>query len=215
MKAAVFIPYVNRPDLLKKAVDSVPLSEHWRVEVINNSDESVNHKRAQGHLIPSHPLTFAESQNWMLHLVHVAWNFPFYLFMHSDAEAGEGTIQKLFDMASIVQNSGAKWGAIFTAYDALAAYSTEAMQAIGGWDENLPWYLSDCDVYRRLRIAGYPTLESGLPVEHTPSQTLNSDPEIARKVAEDTPKWRAYYHAKWGGDNEHERFSVPFNGHKP
>lgn len=140
---------------------------------------------------------------------------PFYLFLHSDAEASEGTVEALIEMAFRSTESGRKWGAIWTAYDALAAYSAEAMQAIGGWDENLPWYLSDCDCYRRLRLAGYSTIDSGLPVKHTPSQTLNSDSKIARRVAEETPKWRTYYRAKWGGDNEHERFLIPFDGHKP
>jgi len=33
----IFIPVVNRLDLLRKAIDSAPLSENWQVEVINNT----------------------------------------------------------------------------------------------------------------------------------------------------------------------------------
>jgi GT2 family glycosyltransferase len=106
---------------------------------------------------------------------------------------------------------GRNWGVIFTNYDALAAFNTEAMASIGGWDEKLPWYLSDCDIYRRMRLAGYSTLQSTFQVKHTPSQTLNSDPEIKRKVEEQTAGWQAYYENKWGGPNEHETFLTPFN----
>jgi len=207
----IFIPYVNRPDLLIRAVDSIPVSNEWQAEVINNSGKELPEGVFAGDCNPNTPLTFAATQNWMIHLAVNAWNAPFYLFMHSDAEAGEGTVQKLVEMADAIAKTGYRWGAIFTAYDALAAYSVDAMRDIGGWDLNLPWYLGDCDCYRRLRIAGYPTLESGLLVKHTPSQTLNSDPYIARRVAFDTPKWRSYYELKWGGPNEHEKFATPFN----
>jgi len=27
-----------------------------------------------------------------------------------------------------------------------------------------------------------------------------------------TPSWRAWYLEMWGGDNEHEVYTVPFNG---
>jgi hypothetical protein len=63
-----------------------------------------------------------------------------------------------------------------------------------------------------LRLAGYPALKSNLRVKHTPSQTLNSDPEIKRQVQRDTAGWREYYFLKWGGSNEQEKYEVPFDG---
>ena len=84
------------------------------------------------------------------------------------------------------------------------------MDAIGGWDTMLTWYLADYDCYRRLRLAGYPTLESHLPVKHSPSQTLNSDPLIRRQVDLEVPLREAYYRAKWGGNPGHETFDVPW-----
>ena len=78
--------------------------------------------------------------------------------------------------------------------------------------QNSRWYCADNDCYRRLRLAGYPTLESNLPVKHTPSQTLNSDPLIRRQVDLEIPFRGSYYRAKWGGRPGSEAFIVPFNG---
>jgi hypothetical protein len=200
----VYIPFVNRRDLLDKAAESCNGDAH--VTVINNSGRSTHFYYEKE---PPVPLTFAQTQNWMLKLSD---NVPFYLFMHSDAEAGEGTVRKLVEMATDFTEQGRKWGVIFTAYDALAAFNTQAFNAVGGWDQEIPWYLADCSIYRKLRIAGYELIDSGLPVKHTPSQTLNSDPRIARFVQVMTPAWRAWYREMWGGDNEHETYTVPFNG---
>jgi hypothetical protein len=202
----VFIPYVNRVDLLDAAIESAT-GPGREVFVIDNSGKALRHEKYARVLTPSVPLTFAQTQNWMLKISAERFN-PFYLFMHSDAEAGEGTVEKLIEMA---RSRTDKWGAIFTAYDALAAFNVEAMQAIGGWDTFLEWYHSDTDVYRRLRLAGYPTLESNLPVKHTPSSTLNSDPEIAKRVNLMFPCRVAYYRAKWGGDSGSETFTKPWN----
>ena len=201
----VFIPYVNRLDLLQKAIASVPRRLTTEPIVINNSNEKLVVSCPT--VYPPVPLTFAQTQNFLLKIAkdrHV----PFYLFMHSDAEAGPDTVEKLYEMA-VHECSKGKWGAIFTNYDALAAFNTAAFDAIGGWDTMLSWYLADCDCYRRLRLAGYPTLESHLPVTHEPSQTINSDPVIRRQVDLEVPFRQAYYRAKWGGDNEHEVFDVP------
>jgi hypothetical protein len=206
----VFIPFVNRPDLLHKAIASVPRRMTTEPVVINNSGKPLDVFGRAAVITPSSPLTFAATQNLMWDMAKKD-RVPFYMFLHSDAEAGTDTVEQLWHRA-MHESSKGKWGAIFTNYDSLAAYSVEAMDAIVGWDGLLPWYLSDCDCYRRLRLAGFPTVESNLPVYHTPSQTLNSDPEIAKRVAEDTPKWRAYYAEKWGGPNEAEKYEVPFNG---
>jgi len=203
----VFIPVVNRFDLLKKAVDSVPIRLSTEPVIINNSGAPLPYEfHIYATINVKHPKTFSETQNLMLEM---AESRPFYFFMHSDAEDNEGILDKLFDMARLQMG---KWGAIFTSYDALASYNTEAMNAIGGWDENLKWYRSECDCYRRLRLAGYPTLESGMQVKHTPSQTLNADPAIKARVDAENITGRAYYIQKWGGDNEHEVYEVAFNG---
>jgi hypothetical protein len=203
----VFIPVVNRFDLLKLAVDSVPIRLSTEPVIINNSGAPLPYEFHHYSIIDVEPpKTFSETQNLMLEM---AESKPFYFFLHSDAEDNEGILDKLFDMARLQLG---RWGAIFTNYDALVCYNTEAMKAIGGWDEGFEWYHSDSDCYRRLRLAGYPTLESNLHVKHTPSQTLNSDPAIAQKVNHMFAGRCKRYADKWGGDIGAETFEVPFNG---
>ena len=211
----IFIPYVNRPDLLEKAVDSIPLSEEgeWQVEIINNSGKPLpNDDLCAGDCNPNVPLSFAQTQNWMIDLAEHFEAPGFYLFMHSDAEAIGDTVERLVAMANAYTIQKRKWGVIFTAYDALAAFNTAAFRHVGGWDTVLSWYLSDCDMYRRLKLAGYELIDSGLPVKHEPSQTIKSDPYVRLCTEMEIPFRESYYRAKWGGPNEHEVYTVPFNG---
>ena len=204
----IFIPYVNRPDLLEKAVKSVPKSDLWHTLVINNSGNAVD---VEAHYwAPDVPLTFAQTQNLMLKIAKNREQ-SFYLFMHNDCEASEGTVKSLIEMAAKLTIENRKWGTIFTGYDALAAFNTKAFEEVGGWDTELCWYASDCDVYYRLRLAGYELVESNLPVKHEPSQTLNSDPEIRRRVDLMMPFRQYYYQEKWGAQPGSERFLKPFN----
>jgi hypothetical protein len=208
----LFIPYVNRFDLLEKAVRSA-VAPGVEINIINNSNGAsigipgVDFIQRR----PPVPLTFAQTQNWMLNIAEGDSDYgSFYLFMHSDAEAGEGTVQKLIEMAQSITNEGRKWAVIFTSYDALAAFNTAAFREVGGWDTALEWYCSDQDMYLRLKLAGYELVESNLPVKHEPSQTLKADPEIRRKVDLMFPFRAYYYQQKWGGEAGHERFKTPF-----
>jgi hypothetical protein len=203
----VFVPVVNRFDLLKRCIDSLSIRLTTEPVIVNNSGKELPDEFHRCPIVtPKSPLTFSQTQNLMLELV-VKTRKPLYFFMHADAEDNEGILDKLFDMAMIQRD---KWSVIFTNYDALACFNTEAMQAIGGWDEGFEWYTSEVDTYRRLRLAGYPTLESGLRVKHTPSQTLNSDPEIRRRVSEGYAQRLERYRLKWGGDAGNEKFEVPY-----
>lgn len=208
----LFVPYVNRFDLLEKAVRSA-VADGVEINIINNSNGAsigipgVDFIQRR----PPVPLTFAQTQNWFLNIAEGDADYgPFYLFMHSDAEAGEGTVQKLVEMAQKLTDEGRKWAVVFTAYDALAAFNTQAFLEIGGWDTELTWYSGDVDVYRRLKLAGYELVDSNLPVHHEPSQTLKADPEIKRKVDLMFPFRQYYYQNKWGGEPGHEKFDTPF-----
>jgi GT2 family glycosyltransferase len=212
MTIPLYIPFLNRPDLLDLAVRSAYKSGVDATIINNSSDDNTKGSCDWLTIIrPPVPLTFAQSQNWMLRMAEDR-QAPFYLFCHSDAEAGEGTVQKLIELAQSLTNEGRKWGVIFTNYDALAAFNTEAFREVGGWDTELSWYHSDIDMYRRLELAGYELVKSNLPVKHKASQTLNSDQAIKRNVDLMFPCRVAYYKAKWGGDAGSETYSVPFDG---
>lgn len=208
----IFIPYVNRLDLLRKAVGSVPLSpERWQVEVINNSGSPLPEDICAGDCNPPVPLTAAQSLSWM-QIMARDWPSPFYLWMHNDAEAVGDTVERLVSMAEMYTSQRRRWAVIFTNYDALAAYNTEAFEEVGPWDTFLEQYCTDNDMYRRLRLAGYEMIDSGLPVNHEGSRTMNSDSLYRLKVNLMYPCRQAYYKAKWGGDPGHETFDKPFNG---
>jgi len=209
----LFVPYVNRFDLLEKAVRSA-VCDDVDINIINNSNGAsigipgVDFIQRR----PPVPLTFAQTQNWMLDIASGDSDYEeFYLFMHSDAEAGEGTVKKLVEMAHTLTNTQHKWGVIFTSYDALAAFNTQAFVEIGGWDVNFPWYFGDNIVYRKLRLAGYELVESNLPVHHEPSQTLKSDPQLNFINGITFPFYHYFYTQMWGGEPGHEKYLTPFN----
>ena len=207
----LYIPYVNRIDLLVRAYESAK-GQGAEIGIIDNSPKREIAKIGNAWTItPATPLTFSATQNFMLKMATEGMS-PFYLFMHSDAEAGPLSVHRLIQIADTLTKENRKWGVVWTAYDALAAFNTEAFNDVGGWDEELEWYHSDTDIYRRLKLANYEMIESSLPVHHEPSQTLKSDPNIAAQVDRMVPFREAYYRAKWGGDSGHETFVIPFNG---
>lgn len=206
----IFIPVVNRLDLLKKAIDSIPLSDDWQVEVINNTGSPLPYGICAGECNPSMPLTAAQTLNWMQHLARNHFDAPFYFFMHNDTEAGEGTIAKLFEMARSKEINGDKWGVIFTLYDTLAAFNTDAFEAVGPWDTTFTQYFVDNDMYRRLRLAGYELAESHLPVTHVGSQTIKSDEQLEFINSVTFHMYQGYYAKKWGGTPGNETYKTPF-----
>lgn len=206
-KAILFVPYVNRPDLLKRVLVSLAGIREIVPLVIDNSKDgsqvSCNSVRAPV------PMTFTQTQNWMLDIARER-NDPFYLWAHCDAIFTSADVMKLHRMA---ESETTPWGVIFTNYDVLCAYRTDAVQAVGGYDTNFFDYCSDQDFYRRLRLAGYSLIESHIPVQHDKgSSTLRADPEIARRVGLQVGYRSHYYRAKHGGDPGNETFMVPFNG---
>jgi hypothetical protein len=204
----VFIPVVNRVDLLEKAIASVPNNSLTEPIVLNNTGGDLD-IHCKG-ITPSVPLTASQTLNLMQKIAKMAQS-PFYFFMHNDAEAEPGTVERLYEMAYRKHSQRAKWGVIFTFYDTLAAYNTEAFDAVGKWDTNLPQYYTDNDMYRRLKIAGYELAESGLTVKHVGSQTINSDP-LRKRINDITfPIYTRYYAEKWGGPPGNETFLRPWN----
>lgn len=200
MRFIIGIPFVNRSDLFRKAVASVPDDMRWCLRMLDNST----------YLNPSVPLSASQSINYFIHVAY-SLESDVLFFMHNDAEAEPGTFEGLVEKCEQLNKDGVKWGAVFTNYDCLVAFNMKAVKEVGDWDTNFPQYFSDNDYYRRLRIAGYPTFESGLPVKHKCSQTIHSDPDREFMNAQTFPMYAQYYAKKWGGDPGNETFLVPFD----
>lgn len=48
-----------------------------------------------------------------------------------------------------------RWAARFFAYDHLTLQNPRALEAIGGWDTFIPYYMTDCDAYSRFAMDGW------------------------------------------------------------
>ncbi len=212
-KPTLFIPYVNREDLLAQAWDSV--EKDFDVIVIDNSPrqdlEAVATRNYQAY-IPDIPLNFVCTQNLMLKLAN-QMQLPHYGFMHSDGEAVDDTPQKLIEFTNnLVPNT---WGAVFTYYDVLAIFNTYAMNAIGGWSIYFEQYFADADTYRRLTLAGFPYVDTGLKVNHyngnDASSVLKNDKRRAFRNNIVSSMFARIYKLRWGGDIGSERYFSPFN----
>lgn len=217
MKYLIGIPYVNRPDLLKLAVNSI--KTYWpHAIIIDNSDRQDLHgeKDLPSDIPvykPSVPLTFSQSMNLLQH-VALERQCEVVMFMHNDAEANEETPEKLLTLLEqLIQCEDRKWGAVFTNYDTLAAFHMQALTAVGKWDTILPQYYADNDYYRRIRLAGYEIINTELAVtHHNVSSTIKSDPARLYINGITFPLYKRYYEKKWGGEPGKETFSTPFNG---
>lgn len=216
MDFAAFCPYVNRLDLLARVVSSTA-DAGIKLHVINNSGDS--HLELHPALIinPPVPLSFTQSMNFEF-LLTEEFGKKFCLHMHSDAIVTPASIKALLEKAREIDASGKKWGVIFSLYDIMAIYNPVAAKDVGGYDTNFSAYFSDNDYYRRLQLAGWELVESGITVGHgvdgAGSQTINSDPYLKYVNGITFPLYRAYYAAKWAGEPGKEHFDVPFGGHR-
>ena len=199
MRYILGIPFVNRPDLLRLAIQSVePLWPH--ALIIDNSDTGLDTAMWPVPIVcPPVPLTLSQTMN-LLQRLAAERSCDVLLFMHNDAEAGIGTPERLLAIVEEAITSEQRWGVVFTHYDTLAAFSMEMARVVGQWDTTLPQYFADGDYYLRVRLAGYEIINTGLQMIHhsNASSTLKSDP--AAQVSEqcDVPTLRALLHRQMG-----------------
>jgi hypothetical protein len=126
---------------------------------------------------PVVPLTTAQTMNLMLMLSTQA-NESFFTWQHSDACPGKDTVEKVLSFVERLCRENKRWGVVLTNHDAFAAYSTNALNDIGGWDwGRFPYYFLDNDIQHRLKDANYPIIWTGLPCEHEGSSTVRYEPE--------------------------------------
>jgi len=205
--------YVNRRDLLMAAIAGIAGFED-RLTIIDNShDQGLELDDFAGKILrPPAPLYCSESYNLIL-TEAVRRRLDLFFIMHSDALASPEIIESMVTRAEELNEEGRKWGVMFSNYDVLALHNTKALKGME-WDNNLPLYYTDVDFYYRLKLAGIEIIETGLPVIHQEagSSVIRSDPGLANFVYSNMSKWQAYYNRKWGGDRDHETFTVPFDG---
>ena len=208
----LFIPYVNRPDLLEASLRAAePL---WsRTVVIDNSDgPALNVSNIKYSIFrPPVPLGFSQTQNLIQRFAKGS-NLKLFLILHSDAYCAPQDMLRFVEFARGMKKEN--WGAIFTNYDVLVCFNPVVIDRVGPWDwRGLPWYFADTDYYRRIGLSGL-SIEpcSEINVEHFKSQTHLNDPLIEAAVLAHHDQAERYYTWKWGGKPGQEKFEQPFNG---
>lgn len=204
-----YIGFVNREDLLRRAIES-SAEVMPELTVIDNSENGISFDPGCRVFRPSMPIWFVHCVNYAL-LETKRQGAYICLWLHSDAWTPPGAYTKLIETARRFTNEGRKWGVIFTTYDALVALNTALIDVVGLLDQNIPWYHSDEDYYRRVTLAGYECIDTGIEVFHDYSMTIRSDPKIGFVNSITHPLSTLYYQAKWGGPPHQEKWTVPFN----
>jgi len=213
VKYMLGISYVNRKDLLYRAVRSV--KELWpHTVVIDNSDGRDLRKDAflAGRVKvfePPVPLTVPQKFNYLQETADRK-GCEVYLHMHDDAEAQPGSAKAFLAAVEELQRKKRRWGIAFTNYDILSAFNMEAVRAAGKWDPSFVQYGSDNDYYWRIHLAGYEFVWTGIPVKHHGSSSTWSDPYRTAVWKAIVPIHGRYYKKKWGGGWYRETYRKPF-----
>lgn len=221
----VYIPYLNRPDLLKRAVDSVP--ELWpNLTIIDNSseqdviDDTFHTPSMQGNIglsifRPNVPFSFTMSQNWFFYDAKRR-GCKFMMWFHNDCQLPSGAVQQMIDRVRGYYAEGRKWGVAFSYYDIFSAVNLAMVDEVGGYDTNIFSYVGDQDYYLRVKLAGWELVNTEIEVEairsgHVGSQTINSDERIRLINGVTQTMANFYFSEKWGGEPGKEKFTTPWN----
>jgi len=205
------IPFLNRPDQLSTAVNSV--EKIWRSTIIiDNSEDGLNQKDWPITILrPPISFSFCQSMNWLRKRALDSGRYAYGL-LHNDAIASPSAIDRVLSLLEDFQKENRHWGCIFTRYDSFAMYSTAMERAVGPWDPFLQQYFCDNSKYECVRRAGFEIIEAGGDdVQHTPSSTINSDPNLKFLNSITFPLYEYYYSIKHGGPPGKEKFTTPFN----
>lgn len=210
---AAYTFYVNRPELLRRAVEAFPAL--WpELTVVDNSGYGIDTELPDSVSVfrPPVPLLYSQSMNWMLADAQRK-EVKFIIHFHSDANStNPDAVQQLIDYARRDLAAGLRRACWWTYYDILWAISVEALADIGGCDTHFRDYFTDQDLKRRWHLAGWETHNTHIQgISHEGSATINSDAKLREINARLFTLYGAIYCAKWGGGAGEEVFIHPFN----
>jgi hypothetical protein len=233
------VPIINRGDLLRRMVASIDYPVGLLVILVNEHPVKVQEDVEQAvrdlmfdSVAGKYPfigevriMRNAASRNLG---VAASWNLlgrfsvglPYCIFVGNDIQFAPGDLKKMrratmerLDHVMLFGN----WGHSFFAITELA------WKLVGDFDENIyPAYLEDCDHSRRLNLLGAKAFNvqeiksihgdtDSCEVRDQGSCTIRSDAEMLRRNAITHGNNFLYYEKKWGGINDHEKYTNPFN----
>lgn len=219
---AAYVFYVNRPDLLARALNS--FQDLWpQLTILDNSGEQLANDMSntdsslstfvQAHtFLPPVPLNYSQAMNWMVKDATTK-SADFILHFHSDAvSTNSNAVKELLTYARKVKTEERRWGCLWTFYDILWCINPVAARDVGGWDTEFTAYFTDQDLKRRFTLADWACINTNIQgIRHEGSATINSDPGLRLLNGVTFPLRRSYYVSKWGGEPDHEQYHVPFN----
>lgn len=211
------LPHVNRPDLIRAAVNSMTPDERRNAYIIDQSEDGFDSSGLGiGHYRGTRKVPFSQMMNFSLDMCRIHEK-KYSVFMHHDTSCEPGTVSRLIDRARL---SAGPWSMLLVKdslsgriWDYLAAFNMATIRDVGGWDESFMWYVSDSDLYHRFQLHGKPAIECpDILVKHLLMQTVRSDAKLWEQVGPEWERARIHYEHKWGGGFERERHAIPYNG---
>ncbi len=208
------ILHYNRPDLLKRCVESIDVPV-GRLVIIDGSET--------GHGIPA-----GVSPNSIIsvpgggvssgiNLTIKTFSAPWWFISSNDVEYRPGDLQKMAEAAEARHlERSAFYGNLAAAYQIITRLGVEK---VGLYDENFyPMYLEDFDWMYRAKLADLiPENVEGTNTLHGEhgecAATARSSIEVSRQNEKNWPILSNYYFQKWGGHRigASEKFTTPFN----
>ena len=162
-------------------------------------------------ITPEEPLCLSASWNLIFNLPNHA---PLILLLNDDLFLGQTTLQRMVGRMRRGRHDVITWQGCWSCL----LVNRTVYKEIGPFDENIrPAYREDNDWARRLRVVGKRIGTFHDPeTTHLGSQTLAAmTPQERAEFNQAYEQSRRYYLAKWGGEPDHEVFTVPFDGKEP
>ncbi|UJF32088.1 glycosyltransferase family 2 protein [Paenibacillus hexagrammi] len=210
----VVVGYVNRPDLLRQALNSI--EPMWPITtVIDNSNKVNLTDNPIGLPVrvyqPPDPLSMSQTVN-LMHRLAAENGSEAAIFLHNDAELHPGAADQLLQTLEDWKQSGRRWGILKAGGSSLIAFHMEAVRAIGPMDTTLPHDYAQQDYDKRMSLLGYDVVEHELPVTHHNGggSTYKDDGDLNHIRELMRPFYRNYYVDKWGGPPGEEKHSLLF-----
>ncbi|KAF3903922.1 hypothetical protein ABW21_db0202842 [Orbilia brochopaga] len=183
LKTPLFIGFTRNWYLLEQAVVSYITAGWPASDIIVVDNTGVMDSNLRGLLSPKNPwylnhtrldqlgvsvkrtptlLTFAQLQNFFINYA-VEQNWDHFFWSHMDVAVLSKEYEqpytsfyaRVLDCLRQAKASKEKWALKFFAYDWLTLVRVEAMKDVGGWDTQIPFYMTDCDMYERLFQRNY------------------------------------------------------------
>jgi hypothetical protein len=143
-------------------------------------------------------LTFSQLQNFYLHLaIENEWDHYFWAHMDVIALSQEDYVEpttskfsslyarSVSTLRETVNEHGkrGRWAIRFFAYDRMALVNRHAYEEVGGWDTQIPYYGSDCDMHERLAMAGFKTWDARCGLVYDVGAPLKDVAVLFRRVS--------------------------------